>query len=69
MKAKAIVFENKTPIETLNKALAIPKTLHSEDGREFRIKTWDPHAHIGDIVTVSCELVVCLNDERNNESS
>ena len=44
----------------INAAIVIPERLHSEDGRQFKIISWDAHASVDNLVRISLDVNVVL---------
>ncbi len=53
--------------EVINRAIAIPKVLQSDDGRRVHIVDWNASVPMGDAVKVSVSCLVSLSEEKQDE--
>ena len=50
-----MISKSKPTVEELNRLMAIPKVLRTDDGRKLLIKAWSPSAVVGELTTVTVE--------------
>ncbi|MEM9790637.1 MAG: hypothetical protein AAF842_09545 [Planctomycetota bacterium] len=60
-----IAGESEHSGDEINRAIRVPEELRAEDGRVFHVRAWSPVVCLGEIVTVSVELVAL--SETNGE--
>jgi hypothetical protein len=55
--------EETNPLDQTNAAIKIPRVgLTCEDGRVFRVRSWEPVVSIGKLVTIKIEVIVQMPD-------
>ena len=62
----AVTFKKTTPprtLEDINRAIAVPGKITTDDGREIKTTSWKPVSKVGEIITVTIEAQIVFEPE------